>query len=144
MTSKKGFRCHAITAMILLATSNVVFAEDYQLPATVNNPVVMPVGADEFQNGVKNAIIKESGTGPAPETSQATKPTTELPSLSPASSASPAVNEITGALSKNPTLVGYQQQVKSGNFDSYGRPAGKSLNKMHKAPGPLQKQMSYM
>lgn len=86
--------------MILLATSNVVFAEDYQLPATVNNPVVMPVGADEFQNGVKNAIIKESGTGPAPETSQATKPTTELPSLSPASSASPAVNEITGALSK--------------------------------------------
>ena len=52
MTSK-GFHCTAITAVILLATSNVVFAEDYQLPATVNNPVVMPVGADEFQNGVK-------------------------------------------------------------------------------------------
>nr|UGK56515.1 hypothetical protein [Escherichia coli] len=45
MTSKKGFfHCTAITAVILLATSNVVFAEDYQLPATVNNPVVMPVG----------------------------------------------------------------------------------------------------
>jgi len=139
MTSKKGFRCHAITAMILLATSNVVFAEDYQLPATVNNPVVMPVGADEFQNGVKNAIIKESGIGPAPETSQATKPTTELPSLSPASSASPAVNEITGALSKNPTLVGYQQQVKSGNFDSYGRPAGKEPQQNAQSTGAPSK-----
>ena len=46
MTSKKVFHCTAITAVILLATSNVVFAEDYQLPATVNNPVVLPVGAD--------------------------------------------------------------------------------------------------
>ncbi|MFL4312578.1 TrhK, partial [Escherichia coli] len=125
MTSKKGFRYHAITAMIFLATSNVVFAEDYQLPATVNNPVVMPVGADDFQNGIKNAIIKDTGNVPGTETTQTTKPTTALPSLSPASSASPAVNEITEALSKNPTLVGYQQQAKSGNFDSYGRPAGK-------------------
>jgi conjugal transfer pilus assembly protein TraK len=130
--------------MILLATSNVVFAEDYQLPATVNNPVVMPVGADEFQNGVKNAIIKESGTGPAPETSQATKPTTELPSLSPASSASPAVNEITGALSKTLRLSVISNRLNPEILIVTEDRQGKSLNKMHKAPGPLQKQMSYM
>ncbi|EFV2950475.1 TrhK, partial [Salmonella enterica subsp. enterica serovar 4,[5],12:i:-] len=137
MTSKKVFHCTAITAVILLATSNVVFAEDYQLPATVNNPVVMPVGADEFQNGVKNAIIKDTGT--TTETVQATKPTTALPSLSPASSASPAVNEITGALSNNPTLAGYQQQVKSGNFDSYGRPAGKEPQQNAQSTGSPSK-----
>lgn len=50
--------------MILLATSNVVFAEDYQLPATVNNPVVMPVGADEFQNGVKMRLLKNQAPAP--------------------------------------------------------------------------------
>ena len=102
----------------------------------------MPVGADEFQNGVKNAIIKDTGT--TTETVQATKPTTALPSLSPASSASPAVNEITGALSNNPTLAGYQQQVKSGNFDSYGRPAGKEPQQNAQSTGPLQRQMNFM
>lgn len=54
---KKGLGFNAITALIMLTTSNCVIAEEYQLPATINNPVVMPVGADGFQNGAAKAII---------------------------------------------------------------------------------------
>ncbi|EDR6002513.1 TrhK, partial [Salmonella enterica subsp. enterica serovar Kedougou] len=46
MIKKKGLGFNAITALIMLTTSNCVIAEEYQLPATINNPVVMPVGAD--------------------------------------------------------------------------------------------------
>ncbi|WP_239698334.1 hypothetical protein [Salmonella enterica] len=57
MIKKKGLGFNAITALIMLTTSNCVIAEEYQLPATINNPVVMPVGADGFQNGAAKAII---------------------------------------------------------------------------------------
>ena len=78
----------------MLTTSNCVIAEEYQLPATINNPVVMPVGADGFQNGAAKAIIpgqkrwflnsqvhktnlSEAGNA------LGTKPTTDLPTVQP-------------------------------------------------------------
>ncbi len=89
----------------MLTTSNCVIAEEYQLPATINNPVVMPVGADGFQNGAAKAIIpgqagsEQSGaqTNLGEAGNAGTKPTTDLPTvqLSPASNASPAVSAIT-------------------------------------------------
>ena len=55
---KKGLGFNAITALIMLTTSNCVIAEEYQLPATINNPVVMPVGADGFQNGAAKPLFR--------------------------------------------------------------------------------------
>ncbi len=115
MIKKKGLGFNAITALIMLTTSNCVIAEEYQLPATINNPVVMPVGADGFQNGAaKSHYSGQAGSeqsGAQTNLSEAgnaqgQKPTTDLPTvqLSPASNASPAVSAITGALSNNPSL----------------------------------------
>ncbi|MDD9036931.1 TrhK, partial [Escherichia coli] len=137
MIKKKGLGFNAITALIMLTTSNCVIAEEYQLPATINNPVVMPVGADGFQNGAAKAIIpgqagsEQSGAQTnlsEAGNAQGQKPTTDLPTvqLSPASNASPAVSAITGALSNNPSLPGFDAQTRSGAIDSYGRPTGTS------------------
>ncbi len=52
------------------------------------------------------------------------KPTTGHRATFPASNASPAVSAITGALSNNPSLPGFDAQTRSGAIDSYGRPTG--------------------
>ncbi|MCG0456582.1 type-F conjugative transfer system secretin TraK [Enterobacter cloacae complex sp. ECC445] len=102
---------------ILLAMSHAVNAEEYKLPATINNPVVMPVGADSFKNAMTESIAPKIQDAVQP------KPTTDLPTvtLSKESSSSPAVTAITSALEKNPTLPGYTAQQQSGQLDAYGR-----------------------
>ena len=102
---------------ILLATSHAASAEEYKLPATLNNPVVMPVGADSFKNALTESIA------PITQPAEQPKPTTDLPTvtLSKESNSSPAVTAITSALDKNPTLPGYTAKQQSGQFDTYGR-----------------------
>ncbi|MBL5885661.1 type-F conjugative transfer system secretin TraK [Lelliottia amnigena] len=102
---------------ILLATSHAVNADEYKLPATINNPVVMPVGADSFKNAMTESIAPKTQAAEQP------KPTTDLPTvtLSKESNSSPAVSAITSALEKNPTLPGYTAQQQSGQLDAYGR-----------------------
>ncbi len=115
MKNLRDFKVKSMAMLLSLGIVHSVYAEDYQLPAAVNNPVAIPVGADSVQKVAQSAMASESPT--------TNKPTTALPQvpLSGASSSSPAVNAITDALNKNPTLPGYDAQIASGNFDEYGR-----------------------
>ncbi|MGB3251505.1 TrhK [Buttiauxella gaviniae] len=115
MIKNREFKLKVIAAIVLLTAANVAIAEDYQLPAAINKPMAMPVGADEFQNVTGNAISQV--------TADTNKPSTDLPTLklSDASRSSPAVASITDSLNKNPSLVGLQAQEKSGQYDTYGR-----------------------
>ncbi|NTZ40884.1 TrhK [Enterobacter sp. JMULE2] len=109
----------SLAMAVLLASTYSAKAEEYKLPATLNNPVVMPVGADEFKNALTESIAPKTQPAAQP------KPTTDLPTvtLSNESKSSPAVTAITNALEKNPSLPGYTAQQQSGQFDSYGRAA---------------------
>ncbi|EEX1006491.1 TrhK [Escherichia coli] len=138
MKMNRDFKRNAFTALLLLATSGTTFAEEYKLPAAINNPVAMPVGADEFQNTTTEAISKGNKTDTE---ATAGKPSTALPSLdlSKASSSSPAVMAITGALNKNSTLQGFQAQEQSGALDSYGRPGSDVPQQKAQSTGPVSK-----
>lgn len=115
----------------------------------------MPVGADGFQNGAAKAIIpgqagsEQSGAQTnlsEAGNAQGQKPTTDLPTvqLSPASNASPAVSAITGALSNNPSLPGFDAQTRSGAIDSYGDQQVPLPSRMQPMRPPRQKPMNFM
>ncbi|WP_053012286.1 TraK domain-containing protein [Yersinia intermedia] len=96
--------------MMALLVSGIAHAEEYQLPAEVNNTAALsePSDSAKVQNVVSNSLGIKSSTELAP----APLPKSQL---SAESQSSPAVNQITSALQKNPS-------VQSTGVDSYGRP----------------------
>ena len=104
----------AILISLLLVTSGAR-AEDYQLPAEINNPnaVAVPTNSDSVQTVTSDALANN-------------KPTADLPTvkLSEASASSSAVNSITNALTKNPTIPG---NTATDGTDEYGRPAAMQI-----------------
>lgn len=99
---------------LLLVTSGAR-SEEYQLPAEINNPnaVAVPTNSDSVQTVTSDALANS-------------KPTADLPSvkLSEASSSSSAVNSITNALTKNPTIPG---NTAAEGTDEYGRPVATQI-----------------
>lgn len=73
MKNLRDFKVKSMAMLLSLGIVHSVYAEDYQLPAAVNNPVAIPVGADSVQKVAQSAMASESPT--------TNKPTTALPQV---------------------------------------------------------------